>query len=487
MIPILYEKTEAAFASNGICRLQDCISCVVTEERNGIYELDFEYPVTGRNFSQIIPGRIIAAEHDDSGDVQPFDIVGYSKPISGVVTFHAVHISYRQTQMVANGSNIQSLSDAFTMLGNAEPENPFEYDTDITGSAFMASADGIPKSVRQFLGGVEGSILDTWGGEYEFDRFAVHLWEARGQRRNVTIRYGLNLTDYNEDADYSQTYTSAVPFWSGDDGAGGTVTVIGSRVDSGLDSYSGRNECAALDLTDKFETKPTAAQLQNLALAQMQNRDTNLPDRTISVNFVNLRDTDEYANFAPLERCGLCDTVNVVLPRYGINQTFKIVKTVWDVLGERYNELELGTLSTSLADALGIGQSSDGSATADPVEYVTGTGTVGDWRYIKYSSGRFEAWYNHSGSVTLGTALANASGWYRNTNAYTLTVPTEIGTATVTHADIHPISGLAGMSATVTGLSGGTTSYYVICPAASGSAISGRATVITAYVAGTWT
>ena len=486
MIPILYEKTEAAFASNGICRLQDCISCVVTEERNGIYELDFEYPVTGRNFSQIIPGRIIAVEHDDSGDVQPFDIVGYSKPISGVVTFHAVHISYRQTALVANGSNIQTLSDAFTMLAAAEPENPFEYDTDITGSAFMASADGIPKSVRQFLGGVEGSILDTWGGEYEWDRFAVHLWEARGQRRNVTIRYGLNLTDYNEDADYSQTYTSAVPFWSGDDGAGGTVTVIGSRVDSGLDSYSGRNECAALDLTDKFETKPTAAQLQNLALAQMQNRDTNLPDRTISVNFVNLRDTDEYRNFAPLERCGLCDTVNVVLPRYGINQTFKIVKTVWDVLGERYDELELGTLSTSLADALGIGQDSDSSATASPVEYVvgigTGTGTEAGWSWKKYSSGRFEAWYKKSDQISTPTQLNGSSEWYRTATATTLTLPAGIGSTAITHAEVSAVTGLAGMFANVTTIGTGSIAFYVQHT----TQLSGRAATVTAYVAGEW-
>jgi len=484
MIPILYEKNETSFASNGVCRLYDCISCVATEERNGIYELDFEYPVSGRNFSQIIPGRIIACTHDDSGDVQPFDIVGYSKPISGVVTFHAVHISYRQTAMVAVGSNIQSIADAFTMLSAAEPENPFEYQTDITpGTGYMAAADGIPKSVRSYLGGVEGSILDTWGGEYLWDRFTVKLLEARGQLRNVTIRYGLNLIDYNEDADYSQSYVSAVPYWSGDDGAGGTTVVIGDRTDSGAESFSGRMETAALDLTDKFEGKPTKAQLQNLALTRMQNLNTELPDRTISVNFVNLRETAEYENFAPLERCGLCDSVRVVLPKYNVSTTFKIVKTVWDVLGGRYNELELGSLSTSLAEALGVGQGSDSSATADPVEYVTVTGAENGWEWVKYSTGRFEAWLNQSASVTLTTAQFGASGWYRNNPAYTITVPTSAGSVTVTHADVHAITGLAGMYTTVTGLSSGTVSYYVIY---SGQ-LTNRAATITAYISGTWT
>ena len=203
MIPILYEKDETAFASNGICRLRDCISCVCTEERNGIYECEFEYPIDGANFSAIQPGRIIAVEHDYTGDVQPFDIVGYSKPINGVVTFHAVHVSYRQTGLVAYGTGINTLSDAFTMLEAAEPSNPFSYETDISpGTGYMGAADGLPRSVRELLGGVEGSILDTYGGEYEFDRFTVKLWQQRGQLRNVTIRYGLNLIDYNDEADY---------------------------------------------------------------------------------------------------------------------------------------------------------------------------------------------------------------------------------------------------------------------------------------------
>ena len=75
MIPILYDKTETAFTSNGLGRLYDCISCTVTEERNGIYECDFEYPVTGANYEKIIIGRIVGVTHEDSNDIQPFDIL----------------------------------------------------------------------------------------------------------------------------------------------------------------------------------------------------------------------------------------------------------------------------------------------------------------------------------------------------------------------------------------------------------------------------
>ena len=167
MIPILYEKDETAFVTNGLGRLRDCISCVVTEERNGIYECDFEYPMDAEDFSQIKIGRIIGVTHDESDDIQPFDIVSYSRPINGIVTFHAVHISYRQSYMTVTGSGINSLADAFTLLGTAQPNNPFTYQTDKTSTGYVAAADGTPRSVRQMLGGVEGSILDAYGGEYE--------------------------------------------------------------------------------------------------------------------------------------------------------------------------------------------------------------------------------------------------------------------------------------------------------------------------------
>ena len=119
MIPILYDTNETAFINNGICRLRDCISCLVTEERNGIYELDFEYPVTGANYELIQLGRIVAVTHDDTGDIQPFDIVSYTKPIDGIVTFHCVHISYRLSYYTAAGllaGDAYSASDIVTIF-----------------------------------------------------------------------------------------------------------------------------------------------------------------------------------------------------------------------------------------------------------------------------------------------------------------------------------------------------------------------------------
>lgn len=445
MIPILYDSTETVFASNGLGRLRDCIDCKCSEERNGIYEVDFSYPVDGANYDLIQCGRIIGVTHDETGDIEPFDIVSYSKPISGVVSFHAVHISYRQRGIVARGTNINSLADAFAVLtSSAQPSNPFTYEADFTSSAYASSFDGTPKSVRQFLGGIEGSILDAYGGEYEFDRFRVILHQSRGQVRDFAIRYGVNLLDYKDDTDYSETYTSCVPYWRGNDN-GQDVTVVGNRVDLGGTAYNGQNICAALDLTDKFENAPTTSELETLALNLMLSKQTQLPAQNISVDFVRLQDMG-YEGLGNLLQCNLCDSIKVEFPRYCMSGTYKIVKTVWDVLAGKYDSMELGALSTSLADALGISNSLGGSsAGGGSVEQaVSFTGT----RSNAISRGEcFGTYDKNSNTVTL------IYHFYNNSDiqiSYTLfTIPEEYRPTTTRYG-----------AATYTTGSGGSVSSY---------------------------
>lgn len=398
MIPILYEKNETAFNNNGIGRLRDCLSAVCVEERNGIFELDFEYPVNGANYDKIQFGRFVGVTHDENGDVQPFEIVGQTRPINGVVTFHAVHLSYRQTQMVATGTNINSLSDAFTLLKSAAPSNPFDYYTDITSAAYMAAADGTPRSVRQLLGGVQGSILDAYGGEFEFDKWNVILHQNRGQMRDFSIRYGVNLLDYNEDTSYQGTFTSCVAYWVGSDGT--IVTTTATLNETG---YNGNDIRVPLDLSDKFEDEPTTSQLETAALAYMQNNQTNLPAQSIQVDFVRLAEMGEFSAFQDLLKCNLCDTIKVIFPMYNVSANFKIVRTEWDVLRGAYNSMELGTLATTLSEALGIGEtSSTTTGGGSGLDYITEEGTEGIWSYRVWASGTAECW---------GTLEENITGW----------------------------------------------------------------------------
>ena len=380
MIPILYDTNEISFTSNGLGRLRDCISCLCSEERNGLYEVDFEYPVDGANYDLIQLGRIIGVTHDDTGDVQPFDIVSYSRPINGVVTFHAVHISYRQSYLTVTGTNINSLADAFTLLGTAEPNNPFTYQTDKDSTGYMAAADGTPRTVRSLLGGVEGSILDAYGGEYKFDKFLVSLLSSRGQARDFSIRYGVNMLDYNEDGDASGTYSSVIPYWTD-----GTNTVVGDRQDGFASTVTGRGECVPLDVSNEFDSAdgtPTKAKVEAAGLAKLNGTNTALPTSSIKVSFVRLQDMSEYETYDALLQCQLCDTINVIFPGYNSSGSFKIVKTVWNVLKDRFDEMELGTLSTTLAEALGITNGlggGGGSQEGGGEEYSLNEIPIGTW------------------------------------------------------------------------------------------------------------
>ncbi len=362
--PILFEKDETAFTSNGICRLYEAISVVVPEERNWLYECDFQYPVTGANFEKIKCGRIIYTTHDDSGVPQPFDIVSYSKPINGIVTFHAVHITYRTRSIVACAQNINSLDNALRALTEtAQPSSEmlFNLSADFESNGYMAAFDMVPRSVRQLLGGIEGSVLDTYGGEFEWDKFSITLHKSRGVARDFKIRYGVNMLDYTDETDYSGAFTSCVPFWKGADATGAETIIHGNVIESGGVSYTGRNECAPLDLSDKFEEAPTQEELETMAQTYMRSHQTYLPKQNIKVDFVRLQDMG-YEGLDNLLHCNLCDTITVEFPDYSMSGQFKIVKTVWDALEERYTAMELGALSISLADALGISNTPGGTS-----------------------------------------------------------------------------------------------------------------------------
>ena len=358
MIPILYEKTETTFTSNGIGRLVDCTRCIVTEERNGVYEVEFDYPITGQHYADIQEGRIIAVTHDDTGDIQPFDIYKRTAPISGIVTFYASHISYRLNGIVTNPFTASGISNALTAIKtNSIGGNPFTFSTDKTTTGTYTVA--VPSTARALLGGEENSILDVFGtGEYEFDKFNVKLWLHRGTDTDVQIRYGKNMSDIEHELDYSASYNGVAPFWYATDPASEEeeppmilVKLPEGAIYASGTTYDGRNTVAPLDLTQDFEDAvPTVAQLRTLAQEKLNASDTLLPLENIIVSFVQLWQTEEYKDIAPLQTANLCDTVTVVYPELGIDGIrSKVIKVVYNTLLDRYDEMELGDQLTSYA------------------------------------------------------------------------------------------------------------------------------------------
>lgn len=361
MTPILFNSTERTFSSNGIGRLADCTRCEVTEERNGIYECEFDYPVTGVHFEDIQIGRIIACTHDEEGDLQPFDIVSKSEPIDGLVTFYARHVGYRACEITVKPFEATSCAEAFVKIAaNSIGSTVFSYWTNKSVSSDMSVTE--PRQLRGLLMGEEGSVLDVYGtGEYEFDNFNIKLHLHRGQDTNVSIRYGKNLVEFENEVNAEDVYTAAVPFWAGDVSEEEDETSIAVPtlitlpewfIRSGNSAPSGREIFVPMDLSDAFEDVPTVDQLRERAASRLASSDAWKPAQTMKVDFVQLWQTEEYANYAPLQRLKLCDTCGVFVPMYNTAVRAKVIKTVWNVLLDRYDEMELGDKPTTYAAVL---------------------------------------------------------------------------------------------------------------------------------------
>lgn len=361
MIPILYDKTETTFTSNGLGRLASCTRCIVTEERNGGYECEFDFPISDPKYELIQEGQIIAVTHDDNGDIQPFDIYHRTAPIDGIVTFYARHISYRQIGITVEPFTASGIANAIAGIKtNSYDTNPFTYSTDKTTAGDYTVK--IPSSAKALLGGEENSLLDVFGaGEYEFDKFNVMLWVRRGTDTDVEIRYRKNLADIEHDIDYTESYNGVVPYWFGmaedpldpDQQIETLVMLPEVAVMASGQTYDGRDTILPLDLSTDFDEPPTESDLRTLATQKLNAADTLKPIENITVSFVQLWQTEEYANVAPLQKVGLCDTVSVIYPELGVEKaTVKVIKTVYNTLLDRYDEMELGDSLSSYASII---------------------------------------------------------------------------------------------------------------------------------------
>ena len=198
MKPVLYAADETAFTSNGIGVLSDCISCLVTEERNGGYELEMQYPSNGLWSEDIDVGMVIKAKANDTDAPQLFQIYDVVRSLSAAYVIKAEHISYRLSGVPLKPYS--AAGPAATLAGissHAVANVGFTFSTDFTNTTNYSFTT--PRSVRSLLGGAEGSLLDLFGGEYHFDNFRVELLKARGADNGVTIRYGKNLTELEQD------------------------------------------------------------------------------------------------------------------------------------------------------------------------------------------------------------------------------------------------------------------------------------------------
>lgn len=345
MALILFSDAATNYSTQGIGSLADALSCYVTEELNGQYELEMTYPVTGRRYKDIKNRCLIYCKPDPYRAGQPFRIYRITKPLNGIVTIYAQHISYDLAGIPVRGFTAQSLSGALAgLVSNAIISNPFTFWTDISSDTQFGFST--PTKCRSLLGGSEGSILDTYGGEYEWDMMTVRLHSRRGQNNGVRIAYGKNLTDITQDENISNLVTGIVGYWTNSDG----VVVEGPVVNApGTYNFS---RVVPVDFSSEFEDQPTPQQLEQVSQEYISKNGVGVPEVSINVSWVQLEQYSGYEQLNLLERVTLGDTVTVNFPALGVDATARVEKTKYDVLRNRYESADIGSVQANIADTI---------------------------------------------------------------------------------------------------------------------------------------
>jgi phage minor structural protein len=352
--PILYSATETNFDHNGFGILGDCVSCEVTEEANGIFELTMQYPMDGIHFENISDRSIIKAKADQFREPQLFRIYSINKPMSGVVAVLAEHISYDLSGIPVSRFSAENVNSALSGLReNAITDCPFTFWTNMNTIAKFDHK--IPASIRSKLGGSAGSILDVYGGELEFDNYTVKLHNNRGMNRGVSIRYGKNLTDIDQERNCASVVTGIYPYWAGEVDGDTVLVELPEKIVNAPGTYN-FEKIKTIDFTSYFETQPSVEQLRTAAEKYVKSNNVGVPKVSMKISFAQLEQTEEYKHLKLLERVALFDTVNVEFPALGVSATAKAVKMVYDVLADRVKSVTLGSVRSNIADTIAAQQ-----------------------------------------------------------------------------------------------------------------------------------
>lgn len=355
MIPYLFEKDETTFETCGLGALPSWIenTIEVIEERNGEYYLQGELPVGGLHVDELAEERIIWSAPAPGEPAQPFRIRRVEKPDeSDTVQVTSHHVSYQLTENICKPTNFRTASaqqalDWLTGQGHMVPQidtTLWSFSSDIVLAAPVQIDPDQPMSVRATLGGEEMSLVDIFGGELEWDNWAVLLHQRRGRDTGKVIRYGVNLESVSFVVDVAGLITCYYGYWRDSDGG----FYKDARIDMPNIGDYAYPRVAVVDLSGKVEygettqNAPTDAQMLAALQAYVDERDENHLYMYITTGAV----PDD------LQDLKLCDTATVIHPNYSLDQTVKLVKTVFDPIKEKYKQLTFGELQRNITDTI---------------------------------------------------------------------------------------------------------------------------------------
>lgn len=362
MSMVLFPSGATTFETQGLGSIVDAISCNVHEVLNGEYELEMQYPITGTQYNNFQNRCIIYSKHDPYSEPQPFRIYRITRPMNGIVSIYARHISYDLSGIpvgVFDANNAQAAMQG--LKNNSLVANPFLFETTMPTVANFSCQ--YPQPCRNLLGGQEGSILDVYGGEYEWDGWTVHLQSRRGLDNGVRITYGKNLIDIEQDENIANLKTGIIPYWINSET--GEVIYSSPQIIQAPGEFN-FSSVVPVDFGEQFESQPTPQELAEAGQEYITDNKIGVPTVSIDLSFAQLEQYSLYESTEALERVRIGDTVHVFFAQLGINVSSRVVETNYDPILNRYNSVSVGSVRADIAGTIADQQQQIDDLTQNP-------------------------------------------------------------------------------------------------------------------------
>lgn len=348
MIPILYNDTETAFSGIGLGGLGKATACRVKRQLNGVYELEMQYPILGRRFRDLRPRNIILASVGPDAQAQPFRIYKTRLNLMLRKSVYARHVAYDLMGCPLPPFDATGLQAALgAVAGSTQAHGfPFVIRADFASDAKCSIA--APRSVWAMLGGQRGSLLDVYGGEWDFDRWNLTLRQRMGADNGLMIRYGKNLLTLEQEEDTASTWTAVYPYWLSADNE--TVVTLPERmISTGEFDYT---RVLVWDASAEFQEAPTVEQLRSRTVRYISSNRVGDIGVSLDAEWVPLDQTEEYKDRRFPSAVHLGDTVAIEYPGAAdpttgtptdfVRAAARVVEYVWLPLQDKYEYVRVG-------------------------------------------------------------------------------------------------------------------------------------------------
>jgi phage minor structural protein len=350
LIPVIFKPGEKDFTTNGLGRLIDATRCEITEEANGKYELEMDYPAISRFSDYFENGYQIKAKPNDLEEYHIFEIKQtFKDTFTNSIVIYAQSRTYklgnRQVRLVTvdnrNGAEAMRLIEQ-----NMDEPCDIKLYSDInTASSTVFEA----RNVLNCIAGEQGSLLQYWGGEIKREPFKLSLLRRRGRDNVGTVRYGKDLKGLTIKFDWQSIVTKVLPFAELQSGADGTSQrIYGDAVKSEYINKYPDVYAQYVQFTEDQGVKDSSS-LNKVAGKYFTTLypGSDKPKVSIELEIEKLTDSEEAKEFAKMRNYNLFDTFTVYHKFYDIDIQTKVTGIVYDALAEKTIKITAGDIQVA--------------------------------------------------------------------------------------------------------------------------------------------